>query len=77
MTNDAATLRQHFASGADHNGISEADNEPLFFHAVAAGSIAMANAFLEAGAGLAMTEATGGFAAMHAAVTSRDKGMIL
>ncbi|MBO6002572.1 MAG: ankyrin repeat domain-containing protein, partial [Mailhella sp.] len=53
------------------------DHEPLFLHAVATGNIEMVNAFLIAGADLAMTDATGGFTAMHAAVTSRDKGMIL
>ena len=44
---------------------------------MATGNIELANAFLIAGADLTMTDATGGFTAMHAAVTSRDKGMIL
>ncbi len=77
LTNDVALLPKYFAAGADPNGITETDGEPLFLHAVATGNIEMVNAFLIAGADLAMTDATGGFTAMHAAVTSRDKGMIL
>ncbi len=77
LTNDAATLPKYFAAGADPNGISEADREPLFFHAVATGSIAMANAFLEAGADLTMMDSSDGFSAMQPAILSRDRSMIL
>ncbi|MBR6299547.1 MAG: hypothetical protein IKR36_01465 [Clostridia bacterium] len=77
LTNDVATLPKYFAAGADPNGISEADREPLFFHAVATGSIAMANAFLEAGADLTMMDSSDGFSAMQPAILSRDRSMIL
>ncbi len=77
LTNDVATLPKYFAAGADPNAISETDHEPIFFHTVATGNIEMVNAFLEAGADLTQMDGTGGFTAMHAAVTSRDNGMIL
>ncbi|MBO4317429.1 MAG: ankyrin repeat domain-containing protein [Mailhella sp.] len=77
LTNDVATLRKYFAAGANPNGISATDNEPLFHHACTTGNIAMVDAFLEAGVDLRMMDSTGGFTAMHAAVLSRDRGMIL
>ena len=77
LTNDVATLRKFFEKGADPNDRTSSDHEPLFFHAVTTGNIEMANAFLDAGADLTQMDSTGGFSAMHAAVMSRDKGMII
>ena len=63
-------------NGADPNA-TDAKGEPLLFHAIATGDVAIVQAYLDAGADILRLDKWGGFSAITPAIAVQDYGFYL